>query len=1274
MKHSQRYFQLLLQALFLSVFCLLSAGKSWAVACNAIFTNGIQATGASGNINLSYHSIITGGNASLATKTLTDNSSWVACSGSSCAASGTAATTSSVTFLAGSPSAGNINIGYQGSQTVTTGDFGTVTVGQEATLKFNSANGVYKTKALTTNYKSILELQSGDYWINGNLTIGQETILKRIASSGSTRIFVNGNVTMDFKVVTQSFTSGQLLIYSTGSFTADNETNLNAFVYAGGNVSLDFKAVINGGISGANFTASGNEVTVNYQPSALTTADFAPFCSGAAPAPVLLGAWRMDQLSWNGTAGEVIDSSGQNNHGRARIAAGSTALPSTTSGSPAYISGAQSTCRYGQFDGTANGVTRTYGYVELSGFPTLPNGFTFAAWIRSTNAGAQHQRILVRDDAQNGWGLSLADGTGQPKLRFFARNITNNGAVTGQGSNPSCGVFCIDTNAVIGDNTWYYVASVVDTTAKTVTLYVYNTSGILQAKTSGAYSGTWTDGTGTAAIGGESSASSEGQQTSWHFLGNIDEVNIYSGALAQTSIEALLPTVRTCPAPDHYELVMSANNLACLGADVTVRACADSVSPCTNIDYTVNGNVTLATNAGSLTATTLPLVSGSATAKLFYPAATDGATATVTLSGEATLATNSRKCCLGGSCSVSNSCTATFNTAGLIFPNSATGTADNIATQTAGVTSTTGTAFVRALQTNTTTGACMARFTSPQTVKMAYKCVNPTTCINGQTLTLFGTGVPANANSVATNSLVYGDVNLNFDTNGSAAIPINYSDVGQVQLFAQIIKTQTATDPAITLTGDSNLFVVKPHSVRISAVATVAGVSNLGKTSEAGAANNFVSAGTPFKVSVQSLNQSLAVTPNFGRETSSQSQFITLVTNNLVYPATGTATALNYTANTFTPASPVSLGTYTNPTVVWSQVGSMNIMPGLGDYLNAGSVAGAVSSTIGRFYPDHYRVVPASTTVTNGCGSFSYMGQPNLQIKPYITAHSAGASGTIVSNYDNTTLGYGGSSILAVPVYAAENNSSGGDLGSRLSVTTGKWKEGVYSDALTGTFTRQVSGAPDGPYVSLRVGASAMADPSPTPFDLVGVLTNTPSSAAKDMLNGGAIAFKDPSDATKYLLNLRYGRLRLDDAFGPETHPLKVNFATEYWTGKYFSVSAADSCTQVLRSAITYPAGAISTDANRTVALTGGSTTGTYISLSPTHVGFNAGTAGQQFTSPNGGTGRFVVGVDLTDLPWLRFDWNQDGNYSDVSLPNATFEFGSYRGNDRVIYWRERLQ
>ena len=258
--------------------------------------------------------------------------------------------------------------------------------------------------------------------------------------------------------------------------------------------------------------------------------------------------WHMDEANWNGTVGEVKDSGGGGFHGTARIANGSTSVPTTAKLTPAKSSGGESTCAYGEFDVTT-APARTYSYVELSNFPALPSSFTFAAWIRSTNAGAQHQRILVRDDADNGWGLSLADGTGQPELRFFNRNVTNTGVVVGDGVNPNCGVFCLDTNRVLTNNAWYYIAAAIDTAGKSVTLYVFDVAGVLKAKTSTTFAGTWKDGTGKVTIGGESSASSEGRQTSFHFLGNIDELRIFSGVLSQPDIQAMLSRTRTCAAP-----------------------------------------------------------------------------------------------------------------------------------------------------------------------------------------------------------------------------------------------------------------------------------------------------------------------------------------------------------------------------------------------------------------------------------------------------------------------------------------------------------------------------------------------------------------------------------------------------------------------------------------------------------------------------------------------------------------------------------------------------
>lgn len=1192
------------------------------------------------------------------------------------------------------------SISFAGGDTVASSVAATITANSSIALNNNTIGSaaqnislISSTNTITTTGNSsvfgsitansaVLSLTGGS--VSGSVASSCCTITTNGTVIGGAITATNGTISITGGSVGGAVTSGCCTITA-------NSTVISGSISASGAITLTNSA-IGSSTSPVNVTSSNGSITLNSSTNAYGTLT-APSWStvnvnsgstvsgtcipNSTPAnacnssPVLLGSWRMDELSWDGTAAEVKDSSGSGNHGKASVAVVGNSTPSTTSGNPAYTVGSKSTCRYAAFDGTGS-PTRVYNYVELSGFPTLPNGFTFAAWIRSSNASAQHQRILVRDDAQNGWGLSLADGTSQPKLRFFARNITNNGAVTGQGSDPSCGVFCVDTNAVLTSNAWYYVASVIDTSAKTVTLYVYNASGVLQAKATGAYSGTWTDGTGTAAIGGETSASGEGTQTSWHFLGNIDEVNIYSGALSQTSIESLLTTVRTCPAPDHYELDMSATSLTCLGSNVTVRVCADSVSPCTNIDYTINSNVTLAASAGSLNATTLTLASGIGTTKLLFPAATDSTLASVTLSGEATAAINARKCCVGGSCTVANSCTTTFKTAGFIFPNTTTGTTNNIANATSGID---GTAYLRALQTNATTGACTARFSSPQTVKMAFKCVNPTSCITGEILKLNNTSVPSNSNIAS--PIVYGDVSLSFDANGSAPIPINYSDAGQIQLFASLALPPAAGEPAYTLTGSSNLFVVKPYDIQITSVQTSSGGSNP-KTTNAGA--GFVASGAAFKVSAQAYSYYTAatlvphVTPNFGLESSPEN--VGLQISALINPGTGNTGALA-NAGAFTKSGT----TFNNSTLNWNEVGTIALKASIGDgdYLGAGNVISLQAVNVGRFYPDHFEVVSKVASQACVSGSFTYMEQPAMTVNYKLQAENT--AGVAVTNYSSSY-----SPTLATPVYSVENADAGSNLNTlnggvdRFTVSPNTpaptWILGVL-DVLPSTakFARLISSAkvvPDGPFESSVVG-----------LKLTDALDSRTIQASDLNTNPATVGACLPSCTDAILgsgLKFRFGRLRLDDAFGPETVTLPVNFYTEYWTGNHFTLNAQDSCTLVPRAAITYPSGSIAVDSNRTVNLTGGSTTGTYGigngNLTATDVKFFAGVAGQSFSAPtNAAQGSFVVGVDLTNLSWLTFDWDQGKTLGpDTKLPNATFSFGSYRGNDRIIYWREKLQ
>jgi MSHA biogenesis protein MshQ len=43
------------------------------------------------------------------------------------------------------------------------------------------------------------------------------------------------------------------------------------------------------------------------------------------------------------------------------------------------------------------------------------------------------------------------------------------------------------------------------------------------------------------------------------------------------------------------------------------------------------------------------------------------------------------------------------------------------------------------------------------------------------------------------------------------------------------------------------------------------------------------------------------------------------------------------------------------------------------------------------------------------------------------------------------------------------------------------------------------------------------------------------------------------------------------------------------------------------------------------------------------------------------------VSYDIDE--WLKYDWNNNGSY--VDKPRAIATFGVFRGNDRIISWRE---
>ena len=224
--------------------------------------------------------------------------------------------------------------------------------------------------------------------------------------------------------------------------------------------------------------------------------------------PSTLASYRMDESTWAGAGGEVVDSSGRGHH--------ATAVNGTAIGGTApAISGNPGTCGYGMFDGSND-------YVAVpASFPNLTTDFTITAWIRTTNNAKGGQRIFIDDQSNaGGYGLSLGDG-GTGRLRFYTRAVAP---------------IILDTNNVIQNNTWYFVAAVANIVAKTKSIYVYNQAGTLLAFVTQTYAGTWGTDNGAASIGGENNASAE-SSSSFKFSGNLDEVSVFSGALNAAKLQ-----------------------------------------------------------------------------------------------------------------------------------------------------------------------------------------------------------------------------------------------------------------------------------------------------------------------------------------------------------------------------------------------------------------------------------------------------------------------------------------------------------------------------------------------------------------------------------------------------------------------------------------------------------------------------------------------------------------------------------------------------------------
>jgi len=271
-------------------------------------------------------------------------------------------------------------------------------------------------------------------------------------------------------------------------------------------------------------------------------------------------------------------------------------------------------------------------------------------------------------------------------------------------------------------------------------------------------------------------------------------------------------------------------------------------------------------------------------------------------------------------------------------------------------------------------------------------------------------------------------------------------------------------------------------------------------------------------------------------------------------------------------------------------------------------------------------------------------------------------SGSIGCN--NSTFGDPVGAVVKYCDYLVGNN--GVDLSARLSTLSTNWSAGSY----------QVN---DSNAVFLR-GANREA-PMPLLFGLSVLdgldnrLIDNRTMNADTMDNcivAGNCDAAELGQATFY-----YGRLSLPDTYGPESASLPAKLHAEYWDGQQFIVHILDSDTKIARSDIRFNNRSINVDNYLSIDLSGGISTSEFGAINSTDIQLLSGDAELAFSAPGTGitTKSFTVDIDLFAMPWLRYDWNQDGNdNNETMLPTAIMSFQSYRGHDRILYWRHHFE
>jgi MSHA biogenesis protein MshQ len=947
------------------------------------------------------------------------------------------------------------------------------------------------------------------------------------------------------------------------------------------------------------------------------------------PQPVL--TWSLNQLSWNGTAGEVLDLSGNGLHGT------SSGGANTANVAPA-IAGNPGSCQYGVFDGNDDFVQ-----VADNALLDITDELTVMMWVRPT--------------AYPGAGLK----TFVSKDQNYEAHLTTTGTINWWWGG---GALELNSAGTVPLNQWTHVALVYSRAGAFQRIY---RNGVQDANTNN-QAGALVPNNMPFQIAADQGFAGR------NFAGWIDEVYVFRNALSAARVAQYMNTTRPCvSAIDHFAFSHSGNGVGCVDQQITITA-HDTTH--TAVDANALA-VNLSTSHGKGTWTGIQAGGGT----LNDPAAGDGA-ATYTFA----LGSNSVTLLFLNTNLAGTSETFSFNVSGGGY-SEATGVAnlsddppftmyeagfrfrniedanETVPVQISGKASNTGynarTIRLQAINTNSATGSCTNLFANQaQTVELGAECNTPAACAARQ-VSINGANVATSNSNGAAGALAYTAQLLNFNANSEADTVVYYPDAGEVSLHAQY-----DLNPLVAgneMVGSSNAFVVRPFGLAFPGIAH----------SNTAAGTVLAAAGDNFALTVQGYQWAggedanddgvpdaggnitdNGTVPNFAA-TASVSPSVNLPGIGLGLMRRGVGCA---------GAASVALTGGAGAAADWcySEAGNVLLLADVADYIvagvnitgNSGLDGDANGGYVGRFKPKSFAVTGAPTLTnrwTPGCApasNFTYLGE---ELTLGFTLEARNAQNMLTQNYTGAyaKLNLGSAASLGLGARDGVTNLTA-RIDSALA-PSGSFTNGVANLVVRTAVARATPDNPDGPFAAAQFGiAPNDADPNPAGGVQMGSFNLDVDGA------GGNDHFAvGPSTA------LRFGRLRLHNAYGSATVALPMPLEVQYWDGAQFQRNGDDSCT--------------------TLAAAGIGLSGYKLNLGPGEtaiveatIAFASGSGGLTLSPPGAANnGSVLLTPDLAAAGrtylrgrWGGATWDQD--------PSATAAFGLYGSQPQnFIFFRE---